>query len=62
LHQGQLLVAQATNPDTSGFVQALLTGPLNSGKTCLAAKIAKDSDFPFIKVVSPEDMVGFNWI
>ncbi|KAI6182666.1 Vesicle-fusing ATPase [Aphelenchoides bicaudatus] len=57
---GQLLTAQATNPDTSGFVQALLTGPLNSGKTCLAAKIAKESDFPFIKVITPEDMVGFS--
>jgi len=60
LRQGQLLVAQTLNPDSSGFVQALLTGPANSGKTCLAAKIAKDSDFPFIKVVTPEDMVGFS--
>ncbi|KAI6241382.1 Vesicle-fusing ATPase [Aphelenchoides fujianensis] len=60
LKQGQLLVEQTTNPDTSGFVQALLTGPANSGKTCLAAKIAKESDFPFIKVVTPEDMVGYS--
>lgn len=60
LHQGELLVTQTLNVDTSGFVQALLTGPANSGKTCLAAKIAKNSDFPFIKVVTPEDMVGYS--
>jgi SpoVK/Ycf46/Vps4 family AAA+-type ATPase len=34
-------------------------GPPNSGKTALAAQLAKNSDFPFIKVCSPEDMVGF---
>jgi len=60
LHQGQLLVAQTLNPDFSGFVRALLTGPAHSGKTCLAAKIAKESDFSFIKFVTPEDMIGFS--
>ena len=35
-------------------------GPRNSGKTFLAAQIAKNSDFPFIKVCSPDDMVGFS--
>lgn len=37
----------------------LLEGPPNSGKTALAAQLAKMSDFPFVKVCSPEDMVGF---
>lgn len=37
----------------------LLEGPPNSGKTALAAELAKLSDFPFVKVCSPEDMVGF---
>lgn len=37
----------------------LLEGPPNSGKTALAAQLAKLSDFPFVKVCSPEDMVGF---
>lgn len=36
-----------------------IAGPPNSGKTALAAQIAKDSDFPFIKVCSPEEMIGF---
>lgn len=35
-------------------------GPPNSGKTALAAEIAKRSDFPFTKVCTPEDMVAFS--
>jgi len=38
----------------------LLLGPAGSGKTALAAQIAKNSDFPFVKVCSPENMVGFH--
>lgn len=43
----------------TGLVSVLLEGPPNSGKTALAAQLAKNSDFPFIKVCSPEEMVGF---
>lgn len=60
LRDGEILAKQASDPETNGFVRALLTGPTNSGKSCLVAKIAKTSDFPFIKVITPEDMVGFN--
>lgn len=35
-------------------------GPSGSGKTALAASIAMASDFPFIKLISPENMVGFS--
>lgn len=37
----------------------LIEGPPNAGKTALAAQLAKNSDFPFVKVCSPEDMVGY---
>jgi len=60
LEKGDLLVKEAASPDTRGFVRVLLAGPRNSGKTFLAAQIAKNSDFPFIKVCSPDDMVGFS--
>lgn len=58
--------------DGSGYVDLLRTssreslfsiilhGPSRSGKTALAAKIAKDSTVPFIKMVSAEDMGGFS--
>ncbi|KAL3997673.1 ATPase associated with various cellular activities (AAA) family protein [Acanthocheilonema viteae] len=59
LEQGALLVKQVRSPDTKGFASVLLAGSPNSGKTCFAAMIAKASDYPFIKVISAEDMVGY---
>lgn len=59
LEDGQLLIEQARSPDTRGLVSVLFEGPPNTGKTALAAQIAKESDFPFVKVISPEDMVGY---
>jgi vesicle-fusing ATPase len=43
-----------------GLVSVLLEGPPNAGKTALAAQLAKNSDFPFIKICSPDDMIGFS--
>lgn len=60
LEDGMLYIQQARAPDTSGLVSILLEGPPNSGKTALAAKLAQNSDFPFVKVCSPDEMVGFN--
>lgn len=37
----------------------LFHGPDGSGKTSLAAHIAKASEFPFIKIISPESLVGY---
>ncbi|XP_022122433.1 vesicle-fusing ATPase 1 [Pieris rapae] len=59
LEDGQLYIQQARATEASGLVSVLLEGPPNSGKTALAAQLAKLSDFPFVKVCSPEDMVGF---
>lgn len=35
-------------------------GDVGCGKTALAAHIARESHFPFVKVVTPENMVGFS--
>jgi vesicle-fusing ATPase len=35
-------------------------GPPGSGKTALAATMAMSSEFPFIKLISPENMVGYS--
>lgn len=59
LTDGSLCIQQARATEGSGLVSVLLEGPPNSGKTALAAQIAKNSDFPFVKVCTPEDMVGF---
>lgn len=37
----------------------LFHGPKSSGKTALAAHIAMQSGFPFIKMVTPADLVGY---
>lgn len=39
-----------------------LSGPPNSGKTALAAKISEESQFPFIKICSPDKMIGHSEI
>jgi replication-associated recombination protein RarA len=35
-------------------------GPPGCGKTALAATVALDSEFPYIKLISPETMVGMS--
>uniref|UniRef100_A0A6Q2Y730 Vesicle-fusing ATPase n=1 Tax=Esox lucius TaxID=8010 RepID=A0A6Q2Y730_ESOLU len=62
LDDGELLVQQAKNSDRTPLVSVLLEGPPNSGKTALAAKISEDSQFPFIKICSPDKMIGHSEI
>lgn len=47
------------DPDAT-VLSVLLHGPPNSGKTALAAKIALESEYPFVKLLSPIDMPGFS--
>ncbi len=58
LQDGMLFVNQVRESASEPLLSVLLHGPPGSGKTALAAKIAMDSEFPFIKLVSPENMVG----
>lgn len=61
LEEGALFVKQVREPtSTTSLFSVLLHGPPGSGKTALAAKISIDSDFPFVKLISPEDMVGYS--
>lgn len=60
LEDGDLLISQAKSSDRTPMVTVCLEGPAGSGKTALAAQIAKNSDFPFLKVCSPETMIGFH--
>ncbi|XP_037111773.1 vesicle-fusing ATPase isoform X3 [Syngnathus acus] len=62
LDDGELLVQQTKNSDRTPLVTVLLEGPPHSGKTALAAKIAEDSQFPFIKLCSPDKMIGHSEI
>ncbi|KAF2195508.1 AAA-domain-containing protein [Zopfia rhizophila CBS 207.26] len=60
LEEGRLYINQVRKPGSTPVLSVALHGPPGSGKTALAAKMAIDSGFPFIKLVSPEDMVGFS--
>ncbi|XP_076459186.1 vesicle-fusing ATPase-like isoform X2 [Babylonia areolata] len=60
LEDGDLIVSQTRTSDRTPLVTMLLEGPPASGKTALAAKIAKASDFPFVKLCTPENMIGYH--
>lgn len=53
------LVNQVQHSDKTSLLSVLLEGPPGAGTTALAATAAIESGFPFVKVVSPEAMVGY---
>ncbi|KAI9592145.1 P-loop containing nucleoside triphosphate hydrolase protein [Syncephalis fuscata] len=57
LKDGRLFIDQVKTSVRTPVMSVLLHGPPGSGKTALAATMAMASDFPFIKLVSPESMV-----
>ncbi|KAF1984364.1 vesicle-fusing ATPase [Aulographum hederae CBS 113979] len=60
LDEGRLYVNQVRRKETTTPLMSIaIHGPPGSGKTALAARMGIDSGFPFIKLISPEDMVGF---
>ncbi|KAL8046547.1 hypothetical protein ABFX02_08G184800 [Erythranthe guttata] len=53
-----LLAEQVKVSEGSPLVTCLLEGPSGSGKTAMAATVGIESDFPFVKIISAETMVG----
>jgi len=60
LDEGSLFVNQVRKPNSTPLLSVVLHGPPGSGKTALAAQMAIALELPFIKLISPEDMVGFS--
>lgn len=60
LNQGNSFVRQVRAPNSTPLSSAILHGPRGSGTTALAARIALDSNYPFIKLCSPRNMIGLN--
>uniref|UniRef100_A0A6N2KG05 Vesicle-fusing ATPase n=1 Tax=Salix viminalis TaxID=40686 RepID=A0A6N2KG05_SALVM len=56
--RAMLLVEQVKVSKGSPMVTCLLEGPSGSGKTALAATVGIDSDFPYVKIISAETMIG----
>ncbi|KAL2437111.1 Vesicular-fusion protein sec18 [Exophiala dermatitidis] len=55
LEEGKLFVEQVRQPQSTPLFSVCLHGPPGCGKTALAAKIAIDSGYPFIKLISTKD-------
>lgn len=60
MNSGRRYINQVKTSDKSPLVSVLFHGPAGTGKTALAAKLALDSGFPFIKLVSASNMIGMS--
>ncbi|EYU26385.1 hypothetical protein MIMGU_mgv1a002228mg [Erythranthe guttata] len=58
--RSMLLAEQVKVSQGSPLVSFLLEGPSGSGKTAMAATIGIESDFPYVKIISAETMIGLS--
>lgn len=56
----QDLVQQVKNSENTRVLSLLLHGPRGSGKTALASHLATRADFPFVRMIAPENYVGYS--
>ena len=54
----QRLLKQVKTSENTPLMTVLLEGEKSTGKTAIAAKLAKESDLSFIRMISPDDMLG----
>lgn len=59
INDGLIYVENVRQVERLKHLSVLLHGPAASGKTALAAHIAMKSDYPFVKLVTPQALVGF---
>lgn len=52
------LMNQTRNSERTPLMSVLLEGARGTGKTALAAKLAAESDFPLVRLLSPDSMIG----
>lgn len=54
----QRLVNQVRLSVRTPLMSVLLEGSGSSGKTAIAAKLAQESNFPFVRMITPDSMIG----
>lgn len=59
ISNGMTYVENVRQAERLKRMSVLFHGPPGSGKTALAAHIAMKSEFPFIKLITPQSLVGF---
>lgn len=55
-----LLAEQVKVSNGSPLITCLLEGPSGSGKSAMAATVGIESDFPYVKIISAETMIGLS--
>ncbi|CAK8680855.1 unnamed protein product [Clavelina lepadiformis] len=58
LEKSAVICDQVRSSNRTPLVSVLITGGVGSGKTALATKIADDSGFPFMRVCTPDNLIG----
>jgi len=58
--EAKVSIKQVENSPVTRVLSVLITGPIGCGKTSVAATIAQLSKFPCVKIISPEDFIGFS--
>lgn len=56
----QKLANQSCTSTRTPLMTVLLEGPTGSGKTAIAAKLAGESDFPLIRMLCADTMIGYS--
>ncbi|KAG6500141.1 hypothetical protein ZIOFF_039955 [Zingiber officinale] len=60
IQERALLLVEQIKDNQSPLITYLLEGPTSSGKTSMAATIGIESDFPYVKMISAESMIGLS--
>jgi len=59
LDAARMFVSEVQHSRRNPLMSVLIEGAAGTGKTALAAKLALESRFPFVRFVSPEEFVGY---
>jgi vesicle-fusing ATPase len=54
------LIEQVRTSEKTPLMSVLLQGPAASGKTAVAAKVAVESGYPFVRMISADEMIGYS--
>ncbi|EGC38020.1 hypothetical protein DICPUDRAFT_46059 [Dictyostelium purpureum] len=60
LQSGNAFVEQVKKSNRTPMMSVLLHGKPGCGKSSLASTLAKGSLFPYIRIISPNDLIGYN--